>query len=623
MATSSNVKAPVLTAGAKGNYLAGRVKQYAGVMVQRAGDVMAGAKQVMERAGTGKGGLNNLKHAIRRLDEVSRTARGTERTEALKRWLGALRELGKGGKGTANAAGGSTGESAAQEDGTTPDPAPAQSEADSGELNEGVKNTDGTEPLANASPSSNVAAVLFYDESGEEPFTFRDVFLRSSALENVIVSLVREAPTEADLALVSELMGLCMMGSAESHSAFLKAVVRLSEVHASYSEVKLSQEELAQMVATAVTGLKYDSEAERLETLSAKLKAHLEAIDLSAGSSVPEAFSLALKFADASRQREAILTKLGDDEVRRTTKIETTMSISKDLLGKLPDFETRVKECQQQLQDSGKFRTSKSEEVLSAEKIISDELQVLHKRRIKLEEELEQVNGAIAAATRRHIEIQEEKEQFDLLSSNLANRLTAEEEGLHLLMRQHTDDAKVLDEWKGFLEETWKLQQAGRVEEEREAKEAGTDAQDRLWKVASKHLGGLRDETRRCWLHFKSERAKLEESLGFAGVSQQPSDPGPEGARRGGLPADEGYRLAEFRLKNALREMEKAKAEVAVRTSGMANPGAGSNSEHFDAIQGVIAEIDELRKEYSLMKRSASEGFAHGDQANPPSHTIE
>jgi len=27
------------------------------------------------------------------------------------------------------------------------------------------------------SPSSNAAAVLFYDESGDEPFTFRDVFL--------------------------------------------------------------------------------------------------------------------------------------------------------------------------------------------------------------------------------------------------------------------------------------------------------------------------------------------------------------------------------------------------------------------------------------------------------------
>jgi len=62
--------------------------------------------------------------------------------------------------------------------------------------------------------------------------------------------------------------------------------------------------------------------------------------------------------------------------------------------------------------------------------------------------------------------------------------------------------------------------------------------------------------------------------------------------------------------------MEKAKAEVAVRTSGMASPGAGS-SEHFDAIQGVIAEIDELRKEYSALKRSSSEGFAHEEQAAP------
>jgi len=50
---SGSAKAPVLNAGvgAKSSYLAGRVKQYAGVMVQRAGDVMAG-----RQAGDGEGG---------------------------------------------------------------------------------------------------------------------------------------------------------------------------------------------------------------------------------------------------------------------------------------------------------------------------------------------------------------------------------------------------------------------------------------------------------------------------------------------------------------------------------------------------------------------------------------
>jgi len=137
--------------------------------------------------------------------------------------------------------------------------------------------------------------------------------------------------------------------------------------------------------------------------------------------------------------------------VRRTTKIQTAMSISKDLLSKLPDFETRVQECQQQLQDSGSSGLQNTEEVISAEKIISEELQVLHKRRIKLEEELEQVEwGHCCCHPTGTSRIQEEKEQFNLLSSNIANRLTAEGEGLNLLVRQHTDDAKVLDEWKGF-----------------------------------------------------------------------------------------------------------------------------------------------------------------------------
>jgi len=66
------------------------------------------------------------------------------------------------------------------------------------------------------------------------------------------------------MALVGETHGPVHGGNPRVALDFSKAVVGLSEVHASYSEVKLSQEELVQMVATAVTGMKYSSEAERL-----------------------------------------------------------------------------------------------------------------------------------------------------------------------------------------------------------------------------------------------------------------------------------------------------------------------------------------------------------------------
>ncbi|CAI7890217.1 unnamed protein product [Closterium sp. NIES-54] len=83
-------------AGAGGRSVApnfDRVKAYAGHVVQRAGDAVAGgAKMVLERAVPGRN-LNNFRHAVRRLDEVSLLARGRERRDALARWLAALKEL--------------------------------------------------------------------------------------------------------------------------------------------------------------------------------------------------------------------------------------------------------------------------------------------------------------------------------------------------------------------------------------------------------------------------------------------------------------------------------------------------------------------------------------------------
>ena len=41
---------------------------------------------------------NNFKHAVKRLDEVSLNARGEERSQALARWLGALKDLDRDSK---------------------------------------------------------------------------------------------------------------------------------------------------------------------------------------------------------------------------------------------------------------------------------------------------------------------------------------------------------------------------------------------------------------------------------------------------------------------------------------------------------------------------------------------
>ena len=59
---------------------------------------------------------NNFKHAVKRLDEVSLNARGEERSQALARWLGALKDLDRDYKQGQEKTGGEDGGSVGTEE---------------------------------------------------------------------------------------------------------------------------------------------------------------------------------------------------------------------------------------------------------------------------------------------------------------------------------------------------------------------------------------------------------------------------------------------------------------------------------------------------------------------------
>ncbi|CAI5964376.1 unnamed protein product [Closterium sp. NIES-65] len=276
---------------------------------------------------------NSFRHAVRRIEEVAMLARGAERKEALARWLGALAEIsaereqaergekelaalqqlgmglalggnaaagggsdGGGGSGKNDSAEGGAGEAAGQR--------AAEADRGGGQAGEGAEEgggegagkgageSDGTsgsgvrEGLAppsasprrlpappSAPPHSKVSRVLFHDPNApHQPLTFRDVFLHSQALENMVASLVMDPGDDDEFWLLRNLFRLCVQLGHEDQDALLATLHSLANSAESYAEVKLSGDELERFVAEAMTGLKVSPEAERVDAEARRLE---------------------------------------------------------------------------------------------------------------------------------------------------------------------------------------------------------------------------------------------------------------------------------------------------------------------------------------------------------------
>ncbi|CAI7810648.1 unnamed protein product [Closterium sp. NIES-53] len=132
--------------------------------------------------------------------------------------------------------------------------------------------------------------VLFYDpDAGNEALNFRDVFLRSSALELIVASMVVAPGDEDEMALLRGLFGLCVNLSSTQCNDLLAALQSLGSSLSAYSELKLPSDDLATMVAEAITGLKVNPEIERVDLESCRLQ-QLIAEAASVAASVPAAY---------------------------------------------------------------------------------------------------------------------------------------------------------------------------------------------------------------------------------------------------------------------------------------------------------------------------------------------
>ncbi|CAI5508934.1 unnamed protein product [Closterium sp. Naga37s-1] len=523
-----------------------KVGTFAGSVVQKAGDaVERGAKMVYEQAESAVVGRphNSFRHAVRRIEEVASLARGSERKEALARWLAALSDIQqendrlqahfqrrkkrqekgeKGGKGerktqeenqqeevtaesaasadgsAATGAAGAAAEAGASDAGasvssgrtegvgaegevvdragdegkdrasvTEGNQAKAHGEAEIVEAGLSQMQADGaegkTESVAaesgreskdgvvgvgaeaeaeagsksaeagdiaaaeeeaeevasigdgssqdEAAPSLTKSAltgrasmVLFYDpDAGNEALNFRDVFLRSSALELIVASMVVAPGDEDEMALLRGLFGLCLNLSTTQCDDLLAALQSLGSSLSAYSELKLSSDDLATMVAEAVTGLKVNPEIERVDLESCRLQ-----------QLIAEAASVA--------------ASLGDTPGDRALKVERVSCLAAELSEGMEGLRRKAEECRQQRQEALAYRSSKAQEAREAEKVLLSEAQQVQKRKEELEEELRRVQAALDGVNRRLVKLEEEKDLFSQASTGIEAHLSSESE---------------------------------------------------------------------------------------------------------------------------------------------------------------------------------------------------
>ncbi|XP_066388257.1 intracellular protein transport protein USO1-like isoform X3 [Miscanthus floridulus] len=410
--------------------------------VHHAGQAVAGGARLI----TGNRNYKSVKVAAKRLEEAALTYKGDERVQLLRRWLVTLKETQRATK--------------------------AVREPQLGD------NTDQTAPLLD----------LYIDyESSAEPMNFFHVFLYSQALECVVLSLIREAPTEEEVSLISEVFGMCLSGGKDVHNALLSSLKDLARLFSSYSdEVLAKRDELLEFAQTAVSGLKINTDIARLDNEITQLQQQINSMDALRATSTgnqnkksqttTEGFKKAVSEVRlCSRMEELLLKKKsihpGDSLETHFEKVDKLKVLSESLANSSAKAEKRIMENRLQKEESLIFRVTKTNEVSGVEKELVAEISGLEEQRNQLEAELKKVNTKLKVATVKLKKTREERDQFDEASNQIVLHLKTKEDELSKSIASCKVEASTVSAWISFLKDTWKLQSLFEELREKQANE--------------------------------------------------------------------------------------------------------------------------------------------------------
>lgn len=576
-----------------GKNIAPNLSRTVRTVAQHAGQAVAGGAKLVQDRLVGRN-LNSFKNAVKRLDEVAQNARGVERVQALARWLGALKEIGRDFKLL----------STTEEANARREDAPVS-------------------PSHEDLPSPRRAStVFFYDFDGDgEPMNFREVFLRSHAIENIVTSMILEAPADEEIDLLLEIFGLCLAGGKELHNAIISSIQDLSKAFSNYSEEIMSKrEDLLQYARDAVSGLKLNADVERLEAKIASLmqliaeKQDATSMKEDVSSKMKEIIQLDVQLYDLL-QRKRLQFSAGDTQAARAEKVELLKTFMESLKQASLQAEKLISENRIQKDGALKYRAAKSQEVNEVEKAVMAEVRMLEQKRVELEAQLKEVNASLAAATSRHINIQEEKEQFDEASTGVVAHLAVQEEKLTKSIKSNTIEAGVVGTWISFLEDTWQLRASCVHQRESESLDALNGLREQFLHTVVANLSYHQEELN---LLVKQMKLLCDELKGMENGRTHISEAGTGEKDADGQKNVENYLEVEGQVVSILQSVEVLKEEVeSFRNSGTSNDLEKRIMDAFDSIEQTRKEVEAMQRPNLDFHVSRAEISQASSKSNP------
>ncbi|KAL8154282.1 hypothetical protein V2J09_012042 [Rumex salicifolius] len=404
--------------------------------LSRIGQVVVGSAKLLR---IGSRNERSFQRKIQKLEELSVTCRGKERTSVLRKWLAKLKE------------------------GETIDCDPAD---------------DFETILDDTDDSSQTNLDLYLDlDNRLEPYTFRDVFLHSEALEGITLSLIREAPSDEDVSLIKEIFGYCLIGGIQVHNAIVSSIEDLAKVFSCYQdEVLMKREDLLEFAQTSISGLKINAQQARIDVEVVHLKTELSEKEIKIPSVEDhnnpfeqhgDSQSQVLKEAVAqvriySKLQELLAQnktlKSGVSQEAHSQKVDKLKILLESLANSTSKAQLRIQDHRYRTEEALSFRMAKVSEVSQVEKDLEADLEAFQRRKEELEAELKRVNSAIVTVSSRLRLAREERQQFDETSTDILQHLQYKEEEILRSIASCKVEAAVASAWISFVESTWRLQ---------------------------------------------------------------------------------------------------------------------------------------------------------------------
>ncbi|CAH9123036.1 unnamed protein product [Cuscuta epithymum] len=587
--------------GGNGN-ITRNLRSYAGSVVQHAG--YAGfndAKKIHDRSGPGN--IKSFKHALKRLEEQSVSCRGIERLQQLRRWLVALKEI----------------------------------ERLHGAKAEAGKNIESVDiSISKKDLPKEPTMVLYHDpDLGGEPMNFKDLFLRSQALEGIVLSVILEAPDDEEVSLLTEIFGLCLTGGKEVCDATIASIEALAKAFSSYNDELLAKkEDLLLFAQSAIAGLKVNADIARIDSEVSNIQQDLQKMQCwppskevgkSCGSSTEITETLKEELAqiqlfsklESLLLQEKILLNRSESG-NHFQKVDKLKVLSESLSCSASKAEERISESRLQREGALSFRISKANEFSHLEKELTVKIHELEKQKDDLEAELMKVNSTLSSAYAHLRNAREERDQFNEASNEIIQHIQMKEEEFSRSIASYRAEADVCDAFIYFLEDTQGFESSYIRQKEKHVNDELERCEDYFGDLVIRVLSAYQDELGPSILNVK----KLAEDL----IGSEIMDTASNGDNKSAVDArrrlEEEYLKAETKLITTFSIVESIKKQFYAQTEGISRKDYENVNQHFESLGKIKEEFESINRpslEVETPRRRSKPSKLMSEPNTPPS----